>query len=99
MSETRKQAVRIVSVDQSARNAKVYDAHTGENLSGFIDRVEITLDANDGITRASVRYLFPIVDVTAEADIESVPLDMNDIDAIDRAIELLEARRTELTSR
>lgn len=94
-----RKTVRIVSADGIARNTHVYDAQTGEELSGVVDRIDISLDANDGITRASVRYIFPVFDVLAETDIESASLDLNDIDAIDRAIELLEARRTELMSR
>ena len=96
----RTQSVRIVSIGRSARDAQVLDAETGEPLSGFVSRVDITLDAdNAGPPQAVVHLLFPAVDVIADARIEQRPIDMTDPDAIAKAIEILRAHWRALTTK
>jgi hypothetical protein len=95
---TRTRSVRIVSDGNTGRNTHVYDGETGEELSGFVDRVEVTLDANE-VTRASVRLLFPSVDILTEAAIDNRVIDMNDRHELERVIDILYRRVYELKRR
>ena len=96
----RTQTVRIVSSGRSARDARVLDAETGEPLSGFGSRVEVTLDAEEpGPPRAVVHLLFPALDVIADARIEQRPIDMADPAAVAEAIEILRAHWRTLTTK
>lgn len=96
----RTQTVRIVSTGRSARDTQVFDAETGEPLSGFVSRVDVTLDAEEhGPPRAVVHLLFPALDVIADARIEQRPIDMTDPDAIAEAIAILRAHWRTLTTK
>ncbi len=96
----RTQTVRVVSTGRSARDAQVFDAETGEPLSGFVSRVEIMLDAERaGPPQAVVHLLFPALDVIADARIEQRPIDMTDPAAIAEAIGILRAHWRALTTK
>lgn len=90
--------VRIVNEDAfSAYNAHIYDAETGKEFSQWVQRVDITLDANEGVPYAQVKVLFPVFDIVTKAEIEPTTIDMDDINSIAFAIVMLERRLKELT--
>ena len=56
-----------------ARDTKITNSETGEVIPN-IARVEIVLDAEDGITRATLYTIVPELDIEADAEIEYVPV-------------------------
>lgn len=52
-------------------NARVTDAETGEPL-GYVQRVEIDIQANSDLARAILTVAMPVVDVIADAEIKHI---------------------------
>jgi hypothetical protein len=99
MSPKRTALVRIVNDDpHSAHSAHIYDAETGEELSGWVQRVDITLDAADGPPFARIKAYFPQFDIVANAEIEMQPIDLNSIESVEFSIVMLKRRLRELTN-
>jgi hypothetical protein len=87
----------------SARNTRVYDAETGEDISSLVSRVAIDLDASNSKAVAAVLTVYsPVLDVVCEAELtEQTTLTCytDDIVSLDQTIALLSERRATLAGR
>ena len=84
-------SIRIVSADGQGRNASLFDAHTGEDLSALVSRVVVTVDAS-AVSTAEVTLVWPQYDVVADAEITTVAIDVNDRASLEQAIAALTQR-------
>ena len=86
-----RKTIRIVSTDGNGRNATLFDAHTGEDLSALVSRVVVTVDASE-MSTAAVTLIQPEYDVVADAAITTVAIDVNDRASLEQAIAALRQR-------
>ena len=86
-----RKTIRIVNADGNGRNAHLYDAHTGEDLSALASRVVVTVDAIE-MSTAAVTLIQPEYDVVADAEITTVAIDVNDRAPLEQAIAALTQR-------
>ena len=86
-----RKTIRIVSTDGQGRNASLFDAHTGEDLSALVSRVVVTVDAS-AMNTAAVILIQPEYDVVADAEITTVAIDVNDPASLSQAIAALQRR-------
>ncbi len=80
-----RKSVRVVSADGNGRNARLYDAQTGEELSGIATRVVVTVDASE-VSTAAITLIQPEYDVVTDAEVSTVAVDMNNPKSLEQAI-------------